>query len=180
MNPFWLSLGAWAFFSHKARKEKKKDDAIYDRAIRDAEEELAPQQAVYDNWVKSLPTIYGPATFNVRVNTHLAEEGVIDMYAEYLERQFHLGQEFVAVLEFEKDNPRHKWAISVEVSQATFGYLHDPSNEEICQELDEFGGKATCLARIIRDDFTRQYGVFLDIDLPVIIGLNQGSEFLSS
>ena len=170
MNGFWASVAVWAFFSHKARQEKKRDDAIYDRAIRDAQQEHAPQQAVYDNWVKSLPTIYGPATFNVRVNTNLAEEGVIDLYAEYLERQFHLGQEFVAVLEFEKDNPRHEWAIRVEVSGATFGYLHDPSNEEICQELQEHGGKATCLARIKKDDLTKQYGVYLDIDLPVIIG----------
>jgi|GEM_PF-684198 hypothetical protein len=43
MNPFWASLGAWIYFSHRARKEKKKDDAIYDRAIRDAQQELAPQ-----------------------------------------------------------------------------------------------------------------------------------------
>ena len=39
MNLFWPSLGVWAYFSHKARQEKKKEDAIYDRAIRDAVEE---------------------------------------------------------------------------------------------------------------------------------------------
>jgi len=43
MNPFWASLGAWIYFSHRARKEKKKDDAISDRAIREARQELAPQ-----------------------------------------------------------------------------------------------------------------------------------------
>ena len=61
MNPFWASLGAWIYFSHRARKEKKKDDAIYDRAIRDAQQELAPQQAEYEQWVKDLPTISGSA-----------------------------------------------------------------------------------------------------------------------
>ena len=129
----------------------------------------------YDHWVKSLPTIYGPSTFDVRVNTHFAEEGVIDLYAEYLERQFNLSQAFVAVLEFEKDNAQRKWSIRVEVSQATFGYLHHPSNEEICEELQEFSGSATCLARIKQDDLTKQYEVFLDLDLPLIIGFPQAA-----
>ena len=44
----------------------------------------------------------------------------------------------MAVLEFEKDNAQRKWSIRVEVSQATFGYLHHASNEEICEELEEF------------------------------------------
>ena len=170
MNPFWASLGAWIYFSHRARKEKKKADAIYDRAIRDAQQELAPQQAEYEQWVKDLPTISGSATFEMRVNTHLADEGVIDLYAEYLERQLHLGQEFVAVLTFEKDNPNHEWSIRVEVSQATFGYLHHHSNQEICEQLAQHGGKATCLARIKQDKQTKQYGVYLDIALPVKIG----------
>jgi hypothetical protein len=39
MNLFWPSLGAWAYFSHKTRKEEKKEDAIYGRAIRDAVKE---------------------------------------------------------------------------------------------------------------------------------------------
>ena len=176
MNLFWLSLGAWAHFSHKARKDNKKDDAIYDHAIRDAVEEHSSDHAEYDQWVKSLPTIYGPSVFNVRVNTHFADDGVIDMYAEYLERQFDLDQTFVAVLEFEKDRPQRKWAIKVEVSQATFGYLYHPSNEEICQELEEFDGKATCLATIKQDDLTKQYEVFLDLDLPLIVGFAKDSE----
>ena len=104
----------------------------------------------------------------MRVNTHFADEDVIDMYAEYLERQFDLDQTFVAVLEFEKDKAQRKWAIKVEVSQATFGYLHHPSNEEICQELERFNGKATCLGRIKQDDLTKQYEVFLDLDQPLI------------
>jgi len=111
----------------------------------------------------------------VRVNTHFAEEGVIDLYAEYLERQFNLGQAFLTVLEFERDSVKRKWSIRVEVSQATFGYLHHPSNEEICEELEEFEGKATCLARIKQDDLTKQYEVFLDLDLPLIIGFPQDS-----
>jgi hypothetical protein len=98
------------------------------------------------------------------------------MYAEYLERQFDLDQTFVAVLEFEKDKAQSKWAIKVEVSQATFGYLHHPSNEEICQELEEFDGKATCLAMICQDDLTKQYEVFLDLDAPLIIGFAKDSE----
>jgi hypothetical protein len=109
MNPFWPSLGAWAYFAHKARKEKPKEDAIYDRAIRDAVEEHSSEQADYDKWVKSLPTIYGPSGFNLRANTHFADEGVIDMYAEYLERQFELDQAFVSVLELEKDNVQRRW-----------------------------------------------------------------------
>ena len=100
MNLFWPSLGVWAYFSLKARQEKKKEDAIYDRAIRDAAEEHSSEQTEYNQWVKTLPTIYGPSTFDARVNTHFAEEGVVDLYAEYLERQFHLGQAFLAVLEF--------------------------------------------------------------------------------
>jgi hypothetical protein len=170
MNLFYPSLGAWAYFSHKARKEKKKEDAIYDRAIRDAVEEHSSEQADYDQWVKSLPTLYGPSDFNVRVNTHFVDEGVIDMYAEYPERQFDMDQTFVAVLEFEKDKGQRKCAIKVEVSQATFGYLHHPSNEEICQELERFNGKATCLGRIKQDDLTKQNEVFLDLDLPLITG----------
>jgi hypothetical protein len=169
MNLFWPSLGAWAYFSLKASKEEKKKDAIYDRAIRDAAEEHALEQTEYDQWVKSLPTILGPSAFDVRVNTHFAEEGVIDLYAEHLERKFHLGREFVTVLQFDKDNPRRKWAIKVEVSEATFGYLHGPSNKEICQEIEEFGGKVTCLARIKQDVLTKQYEVFLDLDQPLII-----------
>jgi hypothetical protein len=109
--------------------------------------EGSPVQLRYQ-WEKSLPTIYGPSDFNARVNTHFADEGVIDMYAEYLERRFDLDQTFVAVLEFEKDKAQRKWAIKIEVSQATFGYLHHPSNEEICQQLERFNGKATCLGRI--------------------------------
>ena len=175
MNLFWPSLGVWAYFSHKARQEKKKENAIYDRAIRDAAEEHSSEQAEYNQWVKSLPTIYGPSTFDLRVNTHSAEEGVIDLYAEYLERQFDLGQAFVTVLEFEKDNAQHKWALRIEVSQATFGYLHHASGEEICDELEEFEGKATCLARIKQDVLTKQYEVFLDLDLPLIIGFPQDS-----
>jgi len=169
MNGFWASVAAWAFFSHKARQEKKRDDAIYDRAIRDAQQEHAPQQAEYEKWVTGLPTIQGASTFDVRINTFLAEEGVIDLYAEYLERQFHLGQEFVAVLIFEKDNPNHSWSIRVEVSQARFGYLHHPLNQQICQELEKNGGNATCSARIIKDKLTGQYGVYLDLDFPVTI-----------
>jgi hypothetical protein len=175
MNLFCPSLGAWAYFSHKARKEKKKEDAIYDRAIRDAVEEHSSEQADYDQWVKSLPTLYGPSDFNVRVNTHFVDEGVIDMYAEYAERQFDMDQTFVAVLEFEKDKGQRKCAIRVEVSQATFGYLHHASNEEICEEMEEFEGKATCLARIKQDDLTKQYEVFLDLDLPLIIGFPKDS-----
>ena len=175
MNLFWPSLGVWAYFSHKARKEKKKEDAIYDRAIRDAAEEHSSEQTEYDQWVKTLPTIYGPSSFDVRVNTHFAEEGVIDLYAEYLERQFNLGQAFLTVLEFEKDSVKRKWSIRVEVSQATFGYLHHASNEEICEELEKFEGKATCLARIKQDDLSKQYEVFLDLDLPLIIGFPQDS-----
>ena len=38
--------------------------------------------------MKSLPTIYGPSDFNVRVNTHFAEESVIGIYAECLKIQF--------------------------------------------------------------------------------------------
>jgi hypothetical protein len=170
MNLFWPSLGAWAYFAHKARKEKPKEDAIYDRAIRDAVEEHSSEQDDYDKWVKSLPTIYGPSGFNLRANTHFADEGVIDMYAEYPERQFDMDQTFVAVLEFEKDKGQRKCAIKVEVSQATFGYLHHPSNEEICQELERFNGKATCLGRIKQDDLTKQNEVFLDLDLPLITG----------
>jgi hypothetical protein len=79
-------------------------------------------------------TNIGSSEFNVRVNTHFADEGVIDMYAEYLERQFDLDQTFVAVLELEKDKAQREWVIKVEVSQATFGYLHHPSNEEICRD----------------------------------------------
>jgi hypothetical protein len=54
--------------------------------------------------------------------------------------------------------------------------LHHPSNEEICQELEEFDGKATCLARIKQDGLTKQYEVFLDLDVPVIIGFAKDSE----
>jgi hypothetical protein len=169
MNPFWASLGAWIYFSHRARKEKKKDDAIYDRAIRDAQQELAPQQAEYEQWVKGLPTLQGASTFDVRINTFLAEEGVIDLYAEYLERQFHLGQEFVAVLMYEKDNPNHTWSIRVEVSQARFGYVHHQLNQQICQELEKNGGSATCSARIKKEKLTGQYGVYLDLDFPITI-----------
>ena len=169
MNGFWASVAAWAFFSHKARQEEKRDDAIYDRAIRDAQQEHAPQQAEYEQWVTGLPTIQGASTFDVRINTFLAEEGVIDLYAEYLERQFHLGQEFVAVLIFEKDNPNHSWSIRVEVSQARFGYLHHPLNQQICQELEKNGGNATCSARIKKEKLTGQYGVYLDLDFPVTI-----------
>ena len=81
----------------------------------------------------------------------------------------------MTVLEFEKDNAQRKWSIRVEVSQATFGYLHHASNEEICEELEEFEGKATCLARIKQDDLSKQYEVFLDLDLPLIIGFPQDS-----
>jgi len=47
--------------------------------------------------------------------------------------------------------------------------LHHASNEEICEELEEFEGRATCLARIKQDDLTKQYEVFLDLDLPLMI-----------
>ena len=109
----------------------------------------------------------------MRVNTHFADEDVIDMYAEYLERQFELDQPFVAVLEFEKDKAQRKWPIKVVVSQATFGYLHHSSNEEICQQLEEFDGKATCLARIKQDGLTKQYEDFLDLDVHLIMGFDE-------
>jgi hypothetical protein len=179
MNPFWAFVAAWVFFSHKARQERKKDNAIYDRAIRDAAEEHSAEQQEYEQFVNGLPKIKGPETFNARVNTHFAEDGVIERYAEYLDRQFYLGHEFVAVLEFEKDNPRHEWAIRVEVSQATFGYLHHPYNQEICKALDKFGGEATCLARIARSNHTMQYEVFLDLDVSLIIGFAPQEQVLN-
>jgi hypothetical protein len=55
MNLFWPSLGAWAYISHKVLKEKKKEDAIFGRVIRDAVEEHLTEQADYDQWLKSLP-----------------------------------------------------------------------------------------------------------------------------
>ena len=169
MNPFWTSVGVWAFFSYKARKEKKKNDAIYEQALRDAQEEFAPQQAEYEQWVQDLPALSGPRTFDIRINTHLAEEGVIDMYAEYLERQFDLNQDFVAVIHFDKDNPNHNWSIKVVVSQAIFGYLHHPFNQDICKELEKLGGTATCSAKMRKNDLTGQYSVYLDLDLPITV-----------
>ena len=170
MNFFWPSLAAWAYFSHKARQTRRTDDEIYERAIRDAEEEFSPEQEAYDKWVKGLPTIYGPSTFSLRVNSTSSDEGVVAIYAEYLERRFHLGQAFIAVLEYERGNPRHAFALKVEVSQAVFGYLHDASTQEICEELAHLGGQATCLARIRKDVRTGQYSVYLDLDLPLMLG----------
>ena len=168
MNLFWPSLAAWAYFSHKARQTRRTDDEIYERAIRDAEEEFSPEQEAYDKWVKGLPTIYGPSTFSLRVNSTSSDEGVVAIYAEYLERRFHLGQAFIAVLKYEPENLRHEFALRVEVSQALFGYLYDVSNQVICEELLSRGGQATCLARICKNVRTGQYSVYLDLDLPLI------------
>jgi len=52
INLFWPSLGARAYFSHKARKEKKKRDAIYGRAIRDAAEEHSSE--LVSHWTAEL------------------------------------------------------------------------------------------------------------------------------
>lgn len=162
-------LATAAYFAIRARQERSRDNRIYEQAVLDASEEYAPNQNEYDEWVTSLPQIYGPGTFNVRVNSMMAEPGVIEAYAEYLERLYSLKQEFFVVLERETANSRHKFAIRVEVSQATCGYLHDPANEEIHSELEAVGGQAACLARMKKDELTGQYFVFLDLDLPLVI-----------
>jgi len=163
-------LATAAYFALRAKQERRRDDRIYEQAVLDAREEYAPNQQEYDEWVTSLPQIYGPNDFNVRVNSMMAEPNVIETYAEYLERLYTIKQAFFVVLERDEDNPRHKFAIRVELSQATCGYLHDPANEEISAELDAVGGRAACLARIKKDEQTRQYSVFLDLDLPLIVG----------
>ena len=162
-------LATAAYFAVRARQERRRDNLIYEQAILDAREEYAPNQDEYDKWVTSLPQVYGPGTFNVRINSMEAEPGVIEAYAEYLERLHTLKQEFFVVLERETNNPRHKHAIRVEVSQATCGYLHDAANEEICSELEQVGGQAACLARMKKNEFTGQYFVYLDLDLPLVI-----------
>ncbi|MCF8529204.1 MAG: hypothetical protein K9G13_03730 [Aquiluna sp.] len=169
MEIFLGLVAIWAIFSVKAKKQKHKEDEIYHRAITDAQQELAHEQAAYNQMTQSLPTIYGPGTFTIRVNTNSADPGVINNYTEYLEREFTKDTEFMAILEHQP-NRSNKHAIRVEVSTATMGYLYLENNQEICEELDKVGGRATCEAKLVKEKITGMYDLFIDLDFPLLIG----------
>lgn len=169
MEIFLGLVAIWAYFSLRARKEKRKSDTIYHRAIVDAKQELAAEQSEYDQMLLELPAILGPDTFSVRVNTNSADPDAIANYAEYLERLYSLDSQFEVILEHQKDHPSQTNALRVEAGKATLGYLYVADNKEVCKDLDLVGGKASCEARLKKDSFTGMYELYLDIDFPILI-----------
>ena len=169
MEIFLGLVAIWLIFSFKARKQKRKEDRIYHRVITDAQQEIAHLQKEYDAMFESLPVIYGPGTFSYRVNTTSAEPEVIANFAEYLRREHTIDTDFNMILEHQVDNSRSKFALRVEAATATMGYLYLDNNQEICEELDKFGGKAACEGKLTQDPVTDLIELYIDIDFPLLI-----------
>ena len=172
MEIFLGLVGIWAYFSYRAKKERRKDDIIYNRLLEDALQEQESQQKEYDQLIESLPIIYGPSTYSVRVNTNSADKDVIPAYKEFLMRAHTLDTEFNSILEHQTNHPTQSHALRVEVGQATFGYLYLDNNKEICDELDLYGGRASCEGKLKVDQATGLTEVYLDIDFPLVLDPN--------
>ncbi len=160
----WIVFGLlfWFFYSRSKKKQAKKELA---KAIKGQ----SRLQNNYDNYLASLPSLKGDGNFSQEIRGEQAYAEAIDLFGQFLE-DYHNGKdEILVMVEVEPDNKFDKNAVRVEAGQTTVGYVPREQALEFGNELLEFGGRATCTARLYWSPDDGKSSITLDVIRPLAV-----------
>jgi hypothetical protein len=160
----WILFGLLFlfFYSRSKKKQAKKELA---QAIKGQ----SRLQNNYDNYLASLPSLKGDGSFSQEIRGEQAYAESIDLFGQFLE-DYHNGEdEILVMVEVEPDNKFDKNAVRVEAGQTTVGYVPREQALEFGSELLEFGGRATCTARLYWSPDDGKSSITLDVVRPLAV-----------
>ena len=160
----WVIFGLlfWFFYSRSKKKQAKKE---FEKAVRGQ----SKIQQRYDNYLASLPSLKGDGNFSQEIRGEQAYAESIDLFGQFLQ-DYHPGEgEILVMLEVEPDNKFDRNAVRVEAGQTTVGYIPREQALEFGNELMEFGGRATCTARLYWSPDDGKSSISLDVVRPLAV-----------
>ena len=160
----WIVFGLlfWFFYSRSKKKRAKKE---FEKAVKGQ----SKTQQRYDNYLASLPALKGDGSFSQEIRGEQAYAEAIDLFGQFLV-DYHPGEdEILVMVEVEPNNKFDKNAVRVEAGQATVGYIPREEALEFGNELLEFGGRATCTARLYWSPDDGKSSITLDVVRPLDI-----------
>ena len=160
----WILFGllVWFFYS---RSKKKQTNREFKKALRGQ----SRLQNNYDDYLASLPSLKGDGSFSQEIKGEQAYKEAIDLFGQFLV-DYHPGEdEILVMVEVEPDNKFDKNAVRVEAGQATVGYIPREQALEFGNELLEFGGRATCTARLYWSPDDGKSSITLDVIRPLAV-----------
>jgi hypothetical protein len=160
----WVVFGLlfWFFYSRSKKKQAKKE---FEKAVRGQ----SKIQQRYDNYLASLPSLKGDGSFSQEIRGEQAYAEAIDLFGQFLE-DYHNGEdEILVMVEVEPDNKFDRNAVRVEAGQTTVGYIPREQALEFGNELMEFGGRATCTARLYWSPDDGKSSISLDVVRPLAV-----------
>ena len=160
----WILFGLlFLFFYSRSKKKQAKKELT--KAIKGQ----SRLQNNYDNYLASLPSLKGDGSFSQEIRGEQAYAEAIDLFGQFLE-DYHNGEdEILVMVEVEPDNKFDKNAVRVEAGQTTVGYIPREQALEFGNELLEFGGRATCTARLYWSPDDGKSSITLDVIRPLAV-----------
>ena len=158
----WVVFGLlfWFFYSRSKKKRAKKE---FEKAVRGH----SKIQQRYDNYLASLPSLAGDGSFSQEIRGEQAYAEAIDLFGQFIQ-DYHPGEDEILVLvEVEPNNKYDSNAVRVEAGQTTVGYIPREQALEFGNELLEFGGRATCTARLYWSPEDGKSSITLDVVRPL-------------
>lgn len=158
----WVVFGLlfWFFYS---RSKKKRAEKEFNKALRGQSKE----QKRYDDYLASLPALKGDGSFSQEIRGEQAYKETIDLFGQFLE-DYHPGEdEILVMVELEPNNKYDSNAVRVEAGQATIGYIPREEAKQFGSELLDFGGRATCTAKLYWSPDDGRSSVRLDVVRPL-------------
>jgi hypothetical protein len=160
----WIVFGLlfWFFYNRSKKKRAKKE---FEKALRGQ----SKLQNKYDRYLGSLPALKGDGSFSQQIRGEQAYREAIDLFGQFL-LDYHPGEdEILVMVEVEPNNRYDSNAVRVEAGQTTVGYIPREQALEFGNELMEFGGRATCTARLYWSPEDGRSSITLDVVRPLEI-----------
>jgi hypothetical protein len=165
---FAAAVGYLAFSAYRGYKEKKQTaEGDYRTAFRAAQQEHAGEQAAYQAYVSSLPTVLGDGTFGLVADTKSGDVFALESFTQYLDLMHDTEQVLTAVLIAETSDEYP--FVTVELSQAHVGIVSPKDSEALLAAMANTRGKLTCSAKLRRLNYGDTYQLLLDVKLPIEI-----------
>jgi hypothetical protein len=155
-----FALLLWFFIARSQKKKLKKAGKTLTRSI-------AQEQARYDKYMNSLPTLKGDDSYSQEVRGEFAYKEMLDNFGGWLKDKHPGKDEIWVIVETEPNNIHDPNAVRIETGQETVGYIPREEALEFAKELKQFGGRARCSARFYWDEFGNKSSLTLDVVRPL-------------
>lgn len=162
MEIFIALVVIWLIFSRKARKQNKQLAKLEAKR----QQEIAYQQADYDDYMNSLPTLVGDETYKIMLTGADQYGETLSLYADWMVKNHPDTKEIWVIVDRDLDHQFDRNAIRVEAGQATFGHVPRLIANHFGKLVDKHG-PVRASARLKLDPFGSKHTIWLDASFPL-------------